>query len=196
MRINLPGGVAAGSALAHPVTPAARPTARRSWPVMGTQVSLLVSDATMADEASRIAGDVLGSLDARFSSHRGDSEVSRFAELEREARSAGLMTGLYPSRQPPSRDLRHVLAACAWLADVSDGIFSDHPNGADAPLDVAGYVKGWAVDRAADGLLAAGIDGFALGVGGDWRVSGLRADGEPWRLGITDPGDPAEASPP
>lgn len=148
--------------------------ARRSWPTMGTVASLMLADTADIDEAARIASDVLGALDGRFSSYRDDSEVSRF--------DAGELPEL-------SRDLRHILAACDWLADESDGVFSMHPHGSDGPVDVAGYVKGWAVDRAADGLLAAGIRDFCLGVGGDWRTHGGPADGRPWTIGVLDPLD-------
>lgn len=141
---------------------------------MGTVASLMLADPADIDEAERIASDVLGALDARFSSYRSDSEVSRF--------DAGDLPEL-------SRDLRHVLAACEWLGQESDGVFSMHPHGAHAPVDVAGYVKGWAVDRAADGLLAAGIADFCLGVGGDWRAHGGPSDGRPWTIGVLDPMD-------
>ncbi|MDQ1248279.1 MAG: FAD:protein transferase [Actinomycetota bacterium] len=141
---------------------------------MGTMASLMLADGADLDEAQRIASDVLGSLDERFSSYRSDSEVSRL--------DAGVLPEL-------SRDLRHVLAACDWLDQTSDGVFSMRPDGADAPLDVAGYVKGWAVDRAADGLLAAGIGDFCLGVGGDWRAHGRRGDGRGWTIAILDPLD-------
>jgi thiamine biosynthesis lipoprotein len=139
---------------------------------MGTQASLMMASDADIDEAARIAADVLEALEARFTSYRRDSEFSRFAR---------------GTSQPPSDDLRHVLAACAWLEDVSDGHFTMYPNGVDAPPDVAGYVKGWAVDRAVDGLLAAGITDAALGVGGDWRGIGRRGDGLPWRIGVLDP---------
>jgi FAD:protein FMN transferase len=54
-----------------------------------------------------------------------------------------------------------------------------------ARLDLGGIVKGWAADRAAKKL---GVSGPALiDAGGDIAVSGPRADGSPWSIGILDP---------
>ena len=153
--------------------------ARRSWPTMGTQVSLMMAESAGIDEAARIAADVLSTLDQRFSSYRRDSELRRFDAGELES---------------PSRDLRHVLAACAWLTEVSDGVFTTAAGTTTrGTIDVAGYVKGWAVDRAADGLELAGIGDYCLGVGGDWRCQGRHPDGRPWRMAVLDPHDTGRA---
>jgi len=54
-----------------------------------------------------------------------------------------------------------------------------------ARLDLSGIVKGWAADRAAKKL---GVSGPALiDAGGDIAVSGPRADGSPWSIGILNP---------
>lgn len=148
------------------------PLARRHWQVMGTVASLACADEETAARAEAIAGEVLAAADARFSSYRPDSEFARFARGE---------------VAEPSPPLAEVLAACTWLADASDGVFSMWPDGPDAPPDVAGYVKGWAVDAAADALAAAGIGCYALGVGGDWRCAGGHPSGRPWQFALLDP---------
>jgi thiamine biosynthesis lipoprotein len=52
-------------------------------------------------------------------------------------------------------------------------------------LDLSGIVKGWAADRAAKKL---GVRGPALiDAGGDVAVSGPRADGSPWPIGVLNP---------
>jgi FAD:protein FMN transferase len=57
-----------------------------------------------------------------------------------------------------------------------------------ARLDLSGIVKGWAADRAAKKL---GVCGPALiDAGGDIAVSGPRADGSPWPIGVTNPFQP------
>jgi FAD:protein FMN transferase len=54
-----------------------------------------------------------------------------------------------------------------------------------ARLDLSGIVKGWAADRAAKKL---GVSGPALiDAGGDIAISGPRADGSPWSIGILNP---------
>ena len=55
-------------------------------------------------------------------------------------------------------------------------------------LDLSGIVKGWAADRAAKKL---GVHGPALiDAGGDVAVSGPRADGSPWPIGVLNPFQP------
>ncbi|HEU5015072.1 MAG TPA: FAD:protein FMN transferase [Roseiflexaceae bacterium] len=55
-------------------------------------------------------------------------------------------------------------------------------------LDLGGIAKGWAAEQAADWLSA---DGPALvDAGGDIVVSGPRADGSAWPIGIADPRQP------
>jgi thiamine biosynthesis lipoprotein len=56
-------------------------------------------------------------------------------------------------------------------------------------LDLGGIAKGFAVDRAAGALRAAGADNFVVNAGGDLRVSGTK-NGKPWRIGIQDPRAP------
>ena len=61
-------------------------------------------------------------------------------------------------------------------------------------LDFGGFGKEYAVDRAAAALASAGIEHALVNLGGDVRVIGSRADGEPWQIGIRDP-RPPEGSP-
>ena len=52
-------------------------------------------------------------------------------------------------------------------------------------LDLSGIVKGWAADRAAKRL---GVHGPALiDAGGDVAITGPRADGSPWPIGVLNP---------
>jgi thiamine biosynthesis lipoprotein len=55
-------------------------------------------------------------------------------------------------------------------------------------IDFGGIGKEYAVDRA-HALLAATADGaFLVNFGGDLRASGPRSGGQPWRVGVDDPG--------
>jgi thiamine biosynthesis lipoprotein len=55
-------------------------------------------------------------------------------------------------------------------------------------IDFGGIGKEYAVDRV-HALLAATTDGaFLVNFGGDLRASGPRAGGQPWRVGVDDPG--------
>ncbi len=109
--------------------------------VMGTVVSIeLAADRPDPELRELIAGvcEWLHEVDARFSTYKDDSEVSRLRRGEISAADF-------------SPDLRHVLAACADLWRATDGYFDAYAAG---PLDPSGYVKGWSVEVAA--LAAAG----------------------------------------
>jgi thiamine biosynthesis lipoprotein len=140
---------------------------------MGSIASLMLAGAHTEAQlrvAERRAGEVLAELESRFSSFRSESELSRF--------SAGMV-------DQPSEQLRAALAACAWLSEVSGGVFTTTTH----EHDLAGYVKGWAVDQAAGAIAKEGVTDFALGVGGDWQAVGSGPQGSPWRFGIVDPSD-------
>ncbi|MBM4356731.1 MAG: FAD:protein FMN transferase [Deltaproteobacteria bacterium] len=61
---------------------------------------------------------------------------------------------------------------------------------ADQKIDFGGIAKGYAVDRAAAVLRAAGLDAFYVQAGGDLFVQGAKPDGSPWRVGVRDPRGP------
>ncbi|SCF43951.1 thiamine biosynthesis lipoprotein [Micromonospora mirobrigensis] len=158
------------------MTTAARPGLRRVEQVMGTAISLDLADdlptATLhalADEAF----DWLREVDARFSTYRPESEVSRFGRGELSFAGA-------------SADLRGVLERCAELWRDTDGFFDAYATGG---LDPSGYVKGWSAQVASDRLLAAGAANHCLNAGGDIRVRGRSAAGRPWRIGVRHPWD-------
>jgi thiamine biosynthesis lipoprotein len=60
----------------------------------------------------------------------------------------------------------------------------------DARLDLGSVAKGYGVDRAVAALRAHGIVHAVVAAGGDVYALGHAPDGEPWTVGIQDPGDP------
>jgi thiamine biosynthesis lipoprotein len=58
---------------------------------------------------------------------------------------------------------------------------------ADMELDLGGIGKEYAVDRVTDLLVAAGAPPVLVNFGGDLAVSGPRARGQPWQVGIERP---------
>jgi FAD:protein FMN transferase len=93
---------------------------------------------------------------------------------------------LRPESYPPP--LADVVARCAALRAATDGWFDAWatPGG----FDPSGMIKGWAIDRAAVLLRAAGIDEYAITTGGDWVVRGHGPRGGAWRIGVADPDNP------
>lgn len=54
-------------------------------------------------------------------------------------------------------------------------------------IDLGGFGKEYAVDRAAAALSAAGVTSGYVNLGGDMRILGPRPDGAPWSIGIQAP---------
>ena len=133
--------------------------------VMGTAVSFDVRGERPAPAAIDAAVAWLHHVDAEFSTYRSDSGVSRFARGE----------------APASDDLRWVIDRCERLRERTGGFFDAYATGL---FDPSGLVKGWAVQRAADGLRIAGVERFCINAGGD-----VVAAGPAWRVGIRHPLD-------
>jgi thiamine biosynthesis lipoprotein len=143
---------------------------------MGTVFSIDIRDAGNWSEA---VADVVGWLhhvDAVFSTYRPDSVISRLGRGELPLTDAGC-------------EVREVLDACEQLAGATGGAFTATPHGR---LDPSGYVKGWAIDRAARLLVDAGVQHGAINGGGDMQLLGGAAPDRPWRIGIADPSDPQQ----
>jgi FAD:protein FMN transferase len=147
---------------------------RHAEHVMGTVVSFDVPDWAGPPGDDGVLGRVIQWLhwvDATFSPYRDDSDVSRFG------RGSVTLAECAP-------ELAEVLVACADISARSGGYFTVRP--ADR-FDPSGYVKGWAIERAAAMLTAAGSTEHSVNGGGDIQCVGDHGPGQPWRVGIADP---------
>ena len=142
---------------------------------MGTVVSFDLRGAAPSRGALERAVAWLHEVDARFSPYRPGSEVSRLAD------------GTLSDRDTHA-DVRAVLAMCEAVRIDSDGAFDARRWSPDGRLDPSGLVKGWAVQRAADELEAAGARDFAIAAGGDIVARGEPEPGRAWRVGVRHPG--------
>ncbi|WP_414497577.1 FAD:protein FMN transferase [Streptomyces sp. CRN 30] len=140
---------------------------------MGTVFSFDVRGGEPGEVRAALAEAVasLHRADEVFSTFRADSHVSRLARHE-----------LTVAECPP--EVGEVLALAAEAERVSEGWFSTTYRGS---LDPTGIVKGWAVERAARRLAAAGARGVSVNGGGDVQVIGVPGVGRPWRVGVSDP---------
>lgn len=118
----------------------------------------------------------LHQVDAMFSTYKADSPISGLARGELNVRDI-----------PP--EVHAVLQRCRELQDETGGFFSAYAGG---QLDPSGYVKGWAIERASDILVAAGSINHSVNGGGDVQCVGESAPGRPWRIGIADPHHPGQ----
>lgn len=123
---------------------------------------------------------VLARADALFSTYRADSEISRLNRGELALEDC-------------SSDVREVLVRCERLREQTQGAFDIAAAGRALPgapvaaVDPSGLVKGWALQRAAGALRAAGVRHHCVNGAGDVSVAGGRPDGRPWRVGIRHP---------
>ena len=147
--------------------PAARRTEVRD--IMGMPIGIDLADADGVDVEPAFAW--LRHVDATFSTYRDDSDVSRLARGE-----------LTIDECRPEVD--EVLTRCLALERATGGFFSARPAGR---LDPSGYVKGWAVQGAADRLAAAGATSFCINAGGDVVARGRPAPDRLWRVGVRHP---------
>lgn len=149
---------------------------------MGMVVSFDLADEP--DERSRAglatAIDWLHHVDRTFSPYLDDSAVSRLGRGE-------------TTIDDVDDEVCDVLVACDRLREETGGAFDPFavpaPNG--TMLDPSGYVKGWAVERAAAILDEHGARNFLVNAGGDVAIRGRPDPTSSWVVGIRHPDDPA-----
>jgi thiamine biosynthesis lipoprotein len=85
--------------------------------------------------------------------------------------------------------VQEVWDACQNAKYLSDGAFD--PWAVSGGFDPSGYVKGWAADKCAEMLVAAGAQHVQVNAAGDVTVRGgnLLDSGEvePWKIGVINP---------
>lgn len=114
-------------------------------------------------------------LDDLFSTWKPDSPLSRW-------RRGQLGTEALPA------EITEVLELCREAVTLSAGWFD--PWAMPGGVDPTGLVKGWAVQRAAALVEAAGVAGAMVNAGGDLVTFGRPLPDESWRIGIRHPWRP------
>jgi thiamine biosynthesis lipoprotein len=154
---------------------------RRQFPVWGTIVdvdcySQFVSDADL-NEAMKQITDFCEAVDRDFSTYKEDSWVTR------------LRLGKVVIEDCPD-DVIEVWDLCAQAKWLSDGAFD--PWAVKGGFDPSGLVKGWAADKCADLLVAAGVRHVQVNAAGDLALRGGWFDSaseeiKPWSIGVVNP---------
>lgn len=147
--------------------------------VMGMAVSIDIRDANCPTDAIGEVVTWLHHVDQTFSTYRLESPISALGRGE-------LTLGNSPE------EIREVLRRCEALRLETDGAFDafDVPAPNGTRLDPSGFVKGWAIERAAGVLEGYGCRNFCINAGGDIAVRGHRTDTTPWLVGIRHPDEP------
>jgi len=148
------------------------PSPERAQRIMGTAVAI---EGPEPDHPAAVeAMDHLRWVEGVFSTFRPDSQISRINDGSLDIGDA-------------DEAVQDVLLRCELVRHRTRGAF-EHRVG--DRTDPAGYVKGWAVDGAADILLRSGIRDFMIWAGGDIRTAGHPEGEEAWSIGVRDPRDP------
>ena len=138
--------------------------------VMGMPVTVEIIDDAVAPDDLEAVFTYFRDVDETFSTYKASSEISRINRGE-----------LAPEQA--SDDVRAVLALAEQTKRETDGYFDIARDGG---IDPSGIVKGWAIQQAADRLMAAGWHNFYIDAGGDVQVAGTNG-GRLWRVGIRNP---------
>ncbi|CAL96370.1 FAD:protein FMN transferase [Azoarcus olearius] len=134
--------------------------------------------ATVSDELAAMLADAqrLAALgDDLF-----DPALGRLIELW------GFHTDTFVPRRPDPAQVAALLAAAPRMADLvlaGNRVSSRNPA---VQLDLGGYAKGYALDRAAAILHQRGVANALINIGGNVMALGRKGD-QPWRVGIQNP---------
>jgi thiamine biosynthesis lipoprotein len=158
---------------------------RKQFPVWGTIVDVDCSSAVVsAADLNRTMESIIKfceDVDRDFSTYKSDSWVSR------------LRRGEVAIEQCPD-DVIEVWDLCAQAKWISDGAFD--PWAVEGGFDPSGLVKGWAADKCADILVAAGAHHVQVNAAGDLSLRGgfVDRDGvvKPWPIGVVNPNNKME----
>lgn len=148
--------------------------------IWGMPISIDIRDAS-GDVGRAVVEEVVEwfrVVDATWSTYREDSVITRFAR------------GLIPV-EALNDEIHAVLDRCEALTIDTNGAFDIHvpaPNG--TVLEPSGFIKGWAVERAAEIVRTHKCASFCLNAGGDIAIGGNPQPGTKWRVGIRHPHDP------
>ncbi len=99
------------------------------------------------------------------------------------------------STAPDAVSLEQARARCGWQRVRIDRARNALLQPGGLYLDFSSIAKGYAVDLVADYLRSIGVHSHLVEVGGELRGHGVKADGQPWWVGLEQPPAPAGGEP-
>ncbi len=144
--------------------------------LMGMPITVEVVDPFASEAMLKAVFDYFQYIDAKFSTYRDESEISRINREELDLEAA-------------SDDMQTIFALAEETRLESSGYFDIQH---DDAYDPSGVVKGWAIFQAAEILRQSGAANFYIEAGGDIQMAGKNEEGQNWRVGIRNPFNPPE----
>lgn len=143
--------------------------------IMGMPVTIMWHDTAVQQSDIENVFNFFKEVDKNYSPYIETSEVSRINKKE-------LAVENY------SPELQEILELAETTKKQTNGYFDVWHQG---DFDPSGIVKGWAIQKAAERLLAY-TDDFYVEAGGDIQVLGKAETGELWKVGVRNPFNRAE----
>ena len=146
-------------------------------PVWGTEIYIDASSSKLEKaEINRVIAGVEAfffDVDDELSTFKDTSSVTKLRQNKIKIEDAPEM-------------VQEVWRGCLKAKELSFGAFD--PWAVEGGFDPSGYVKGWAAEKAAEMLVAAGCDQVQVNAAGDIALRG----NEPWKIGIVNPDNKSE----
>ncbi len=168
----------------------------RAWHAWEPSELTALNEALARGETAAVSGELAAALrDAqRLAAAGGAQDDAQNSELFNPALGAlialwGFHSDTFAPRLPDPGELQRLREARPRMADLvinGDRVVSRNPA---VRLDLGGYAKGYALDRAAAILRAADIRDALINIGGNVMALGRKGE-QPWRVGIQDPREP------
>jgi thiamine biosynthesis lipoprotein len=145
--------------------------------VWGTVVFIDVTSNSEIDPAITKVNQYVQQVDAVFSTYKENSVISQLRRGEIEIEQC-----------PP--EVIEVWNLCAFVKELTEGAFD--PWTVAGGFDPSGLVKGWAADKCAEILSAAGADHIQVNAAGDLALRGGFTPERPWSIGVVNPANRLE----
>jgi len=139
---------------------------------MGMPITVEVVDPQTTEETIDMVFDYFDSIDKKFSTYKGNSEIS--------AINRGELT-----KENWSTDMKEVFDLSEKTRQETFGYFDIAKP--DQTFDPSGLVKGWSIWNAAKLLEKKGFENFFVDAGGDIQVHGKNSKQKIWSVGIRNP---------
>lgn len=140
--------------------------------IMGMPIRVVAAGGTSPESVVDDAFAYLEGVDARFSTYKEDSEISK------------INRGEVPEADY-SDEMKEVLAIGEDAKRRTGGYFDVRRP--DGTIDPSGVVKGWALLNAHEVLKTRGVCDSMIDIAGDIASSGTNEEGSAWALGIRNP---------